>query len=679
MSKLFNSVLVRYTTLILTICPFTALAQDETVDEISIDDELALLAEEDMVLAAAKHKQKIGFSPSAVIVITRQDIEESGATCFIDLLRLYPAARIDTTLPSHRSIDIRAGNRVLLLLDGREINLEFFPSPFYDAVPVGINEMERIEIVLGPNSALYGANAVAAVISITTRRLRKEFHADLSVSAGQHGATLLEGSAGGGVGDWTFHGYIGMDRENSWADRNWTPKDFIRGTATARLDLGDGDLTFDGGLITGSTVLFSPDLGYMPQKNLLLFHTKAEMECGGLKARAYWYGLRTDLDIDIDLKHEAMGLTLGTIPTLDISGDTFHADIQYDLKLHENDLIIAGLDFRFTNYRCDQLVNPDIREARFGLFLLDERRITRQLHATLGARVDFNTKTNVAISPKLALVYNLVEDHFLRLATGTAFRKPTVIETSGSFKVDADPSFPEVKTLFEEQGLANPNLDNEILSVVEIGYLGAFMDKALRLNANLYFAYEQDLIDLSVDIRFNEFMQIDMENSDLGYDNSGGSRGLLGGGVSIEGELIEALTLFFRGELYQQWEVDEDDNWETSKNQLLASAGGIWRSGWGLTAMLSLVFIGTVKDDLRDPASVLGPFIREEVPARTYLIASINYRLDLGTSRLIMGLYVFNPLGASFRDMLAARAPDGSNFGAEPQGPHALLTARLVY
>ena len=61
-------------------------------EDISLEEELEFLAEEDVVLAAAKHKQKIGFSPSAVIVITRKDIEESGATCFMDLLRLYPAA-----------------------------------------------------------------------------------------------------------------------------------------------------------------------------------------------------------------------------------------------------------------------------------------------------------------------------------------------------------------------------------------------------------------------------------------------------------------------------------------------------------------------------------------------------------------------------------------------------------
>jgi outer membrane receptor protein involved in Fe transport len=412
----------------------------------------------------------------------------------------------------------------------------------------------------------------------------------------------------------------------------------------------------------------------------MVFHAKTELEYGGLKARAYWYGLRTDLDIDIDLKHEGMGLTLGTIPTLILGGDTVHADVQYDLKLHENDLIIAGLDFRFTNYRCDQLVNPDISEARFGLFLLDERRITRQIHLTLGARVDFNTKTNVAISPKLALVYNIAEDHFLRIATGTAFRKPTIIETAGNFKVDAAPSFPEVKTLFEERGISNPNLDNEVLSIAEIGYRGSFLDRSLRLSANAYFAYNEDLISLTVDIRFNEFMQIDMDNTNLGYANSGGNRGILGGGVSIEGDLAEVLSLFLRGEISQQWEVDQDDNWNSFQTQMQATAGGVWHSAGGLAVMLAAVFVGKIDNEsLRDPASVLGPTIRRDVPAHTYLMATATYRLNLGTPKMIIGLSLFNPLGARFFDLLSARAPDGSNFGAEPQGPHALLTARLVY
>ena len=52
-------------------------------------DEFELLAEEDVVIAAAKHKQKIGFSPSRVIVITRKDIEDSGGINLVDVLRRH--------------------------------------------------------------------------------------------------------------------------------------------------------------------------------------------------------------------------------------------------------------------------------------------------------------------------------------------------------------------------------------------------------------------------------------------------------------------------------------------------------------------------------------------------------------------------------------------------------------
>ena len=98
-----------------------ALAQEELPEE-EIDlfeAELELLAEEDVVIAAAKHKQKIGFSPSAVIVITRKDIDESGAVSLVDLLRRYPALYTIMINPSHHMVFARGSYRVLLLLDGR--------------------------------------------------------------------------------------------------------------------------------------------------------------------------------------------------------------------------------------------------------------------------------------------------------------------------------------------------------------------------------------------------------------------------------------------------------------------------------------------------------------------------------------------------------------------------------
>jgi iron complex outermembrane receptor protein len=131
----------------------------------------------DRVTVAARHPQPITESPSTVIVITREDIEDSGATSLPDLLRRYPAVHVYVTDPLYPAMMIRGTIRVLVLVDGREVNLELVVAPIYELIPVGLEDIERIEIVLGPNSALYGANAVSAVFNIQTRKPADGLHA----------------------------------------------------------------------------------------------------------------------------------------------------------------------------------------------------------------------------------------------------------------------------------------------------------------------------------------------------------------------------------------------------------------------------------------------------------------------------------------------------------------------
>ena len=113
--------------LILLTLPLYAHAQEEDL----FADEFELLAEEDIVMAAAKHKQKIGFSPSAVIVITRKDIEESGAVNLVDLLRRHSTIYVYSITSAFPQIHARGNARILVLLDGREMNLELLPQPFF--------------------------------------------------------------------------------------------------------------------------------------------------------------------------------------------------------------------------------------------------------------------------------------------------------------------------------------------------------------------------------------------------------------------------------------------------------------------------------------------------------------------------------------------------------------------
>jgi len=652
----------------------------EVDEEAALMDEFALLQEEDIVLTAAKHKQKKGFSPSAVVVITRKDIEDSGAITFNELMRRYPATHFYQFDPLYPTAEIRGTILVLLMIDGREVNTELYPAPFYAPVPIGLRDIERIEVVLGPNSALYGANAVSAVVNIVTRKPSRELHADLSVAAGQHGTTIIDGIIGGGIGPLSAQGSFGIDRASSWMDRHFTAKDMLRTYLTLRWELPDGELQANGGLVSGAGRFYGV-MGYMDFESFLFPHAKLDLKLGDFQARTYWYGMRVVFDIDLGLIHPDTGVLLGETPVFHFDGDVFHTDAQYDFRLFESNLLIAGADFRLTTFHSDQLVTPDIFEYRFGIFLHDEQWLGDRVLLTVGARFDWNSKTEPAVSPRLAVVYNPAGDHYLRLSGGTAFRKPCLMETSTNFRVDTD--FPTVKTLFEdpEYGLSTADLDNEIINAVEAGYRGAFLDKALRLGADVYFGMNRKWISFSTDIRFREppfQMQIDLPNSNLGYSNTGEDRNILGFTFSVEGEPHRRLSLFLRGELRYHWRIRNNQRVRKTAWSL-ASTGGTLRLPFGLTAHLALCYVSERTDDVRDPVSIMEPTIWIELPARLYLLSSLVYRIPLGSSRLDLGLTLFNPFGGRFREKAGVEGPDGSNYGGEFIGTRAMLTARFLY
>ena len=157
---------------LLLLGPQAALGSEEEAEDF---DELDLEELLDVVYTASKHKQNISESPSSITVITREQIENPYCTDVVCLLRQVPEMDVHRVRPMHTAVGARAftdemGERVLLLIDGREMNSEVFGTVIWQALPVHLEDIERIEVIRGPGSALYGANAHSAVVSIFTRK-----------------------------------------------------------------------------------------------------------------------------------------------------------------------------------------------------------------------------------------------------------------------------------------------------------------------------------------------------------------------------------------------------------------------------------------------------------------------------------------------------------------------------
>ncbi|RMG19379.1 MAG: hypothetical protein D6729_05390, partial [Deltaproteobacteria bacterium] len=150
-------------------------ALDAAFEDLSLSDEFELLEEEDVVVSATTHAQPIEESPSAIWVLTREEILASGYDNLLDLMRLVPGADVFLANQTHGAVGLRsgttiAGDLLLVLVDGRDVALHLFGQPQWMAPPFDVESIERIEVIRGPASTLYGANALQGVVNIVTRR-----------------------------------------------------------------------------------------------------------------------------------------------------------------------------------------------------------------------------------------------------------------------------------------------------------------------------------------------------------------------------------------------------------------------------------------------------------------------------------------------------------------------------
>ena len=117
--------------------------------------------------------QRATDAPANIEIVTQDDIRRSGATNIPDVLRFVTGVDVRRNGFSNAEVGIRGYNqtaspRLMVLVDGRQVYMVDYGRIIWDAIPVQLDEIRQIEVIKGPNSALYGFNAVSGVINIIT-------------------------------------------------------------------------------------------------------------------------------------------------------------------------------------------------------------------------------------------------------------------------------------------------------------------------------------------------------------------------------------------------------------------------------------------------------------------------------------------------------------------------------
>lgn len=497
------------------------------------------------VYGASKHEQKITDAPSSVTIVTREEIQAHGHRTFAEILRSVRDFYV-TNDRNYGYIGVRGvnrpgdfGGRVLILIDGLRSN-----DAIYDAAgvltdfPIDVDMIERVEVIRGPGSALYGNNAFFAVINVITRTATDLNGAEVSTEIGSFEARKLRFSYGRvfktGLSlllTGTFFDSAGNDRlyfkefDQPENNRGIAPGRDDDSFASVGLTLSYKDFTLQSGYVSRRKDV--PTASFGTVFNDPRYYTLDQRSFTRL---TYAHEFEQEWTVRADV-HWNSYYYIGDYPYLAAEGDPgrvtinrdvnntqwWGAELQISKQLATHRLTMGSafqdnVKLMLANYdvspRFDTL-RIDIATSNFGLYLQDEWAITRKLSLNAGLRYDWFEAFGGTFNPRGALIWQPSQKTTLKLLYGQAYRAPNTFES-----------------LYYQ---ANPDLEPERVKSFELALEQAVTSR-LRLSASGFYNRMDGLISEREDPSTGALF---FENGDMAETK--------GGSVEVEAKLPKGI------------------------------------------------------------------------------------------------------------------------------------------
>ena len=473
-------------------------SSDNDYTELSLQQLMSL----EVFSAATMLPTEIKKAPGTVYSFNRKDFIRLGVRRVDELLEYVPGFQLNQYRKRHRSIWSRGiigryNNKMKLLIDGVPIQHVYY-GHFQGGDNLSLDKVEKIEVIIGPASSLYGANAFAGVISITTRNLTGDSESDYletSLEAGDH--SRLKGSAF--YNSEKFQGYISYLDQDAPFDKN--RKSFIGGDVSQPLDEEYKNIYFKAQPFKGLTLsfdyqandtpfVFVPDNSHINTEedfyNLSVQYKSGNLQSGLLETTAYYID-----DQATEMEYEQ--ITGQRAYTENRDAIYYGLKTSWFKKLLNAHTLALGFDWQHDEARdmdyirtwhySSGFISPpktgsllsDDNESNddYAFFIQDVWEITGNLTATLGGRYDLFDKFDNDANFRAALVYTPDYQQTFKVLWGTGVRKPT---------------YREYLKVLENTTFVAPIPDTEQMETFELGY-----------------AYQWQNANISVTAFYNEF------------------------------------------------------------------------------------------------------------------------------------------------------------------------------
>lgn len=395
------------------------------------------------VTSVTKKESTVGRSAAAVFVITPEMIRHSGATCIPEALRMAPGlevAKIDSSkwAITCRGFNSRYANKLLVLIDGRSVYTPVYSGVEWDMQDVLMEDIERIEVIRGPGSTLWGANAVNGVISIITKRAKDTQGAYVMAGGGTY-EKLFEGVRyGGTIGENIHYRFYGkhFERAPGYDPTGPNYDGWAQGRAGFRMDYTpecDDAFTFtlQGDCFTGGVGSTSINTLTVPPYERTLY---GQGQISGENLLARWrrvYDKESDLTLQLYYDHYCRKQL---VLTEDVR--TFDIDLQYRFPLGDRHSITCGAGARnqheyvpSKNYFTIHFTPPETTITTTSQFVQDAITIVEdRIELTLGCKLEQNPYTGLEYQPSIRMLFTPDRKHTFWGAVSRAVRTPSYYE-----------------------------------------------------------------------------------------------------------------------------------------------------------------------------------------------------------------------------------------------------------
>ena len=487
---------------------------------------------EQVVVSASKTEQQLVNAPATMSVVTTDVITSTPATNYAELLRSVPGVNIAQTSARDFNITLRGATSTLstsqlALVDGRSLYLDFFGFVAWDLLPMNPSEIRQIEVIRGPASAVWGANALNGVVNFISKTPRELDGNSASISFGVFDRSVngtdadagtmfsINGTHASAVNDrWAYKISAGGYTSDAFA----RPTGLIPGTQTpypnyqnqgttqpkfdTRIDYDAPDGSYKvvlAGGYAGTEGIIHTGIGpFDMARGVGLGYATMRYSRNAMRFNFFTNMLNGDATALLSFGPNGLPIPFA------FNTRTYDLEFGNVNTVGTRQVISYGGNFRYNNFDLSIAPRGDNR-TEGGAYIQDEIFLNEVVRVNLGARIDkFDVIEDPVFSPRVALILKPLPDHAVRLSYNKAFRSPSLINNYLDVTIVNQLNFAQlaaINPVFNQLGTynfpvgatGNEELKEESTEAFELGYTGLIGERA-TVSAAVYFTKNTDEI-----------------------------------------------------------------------------------------------------------------------------------------------------------------------------------------